>query len=254
MDFPYSADIPLERLRKNVANPNEMSAKDFNALAASIDEEGWVQPMASVVPIGAYDENDPFGWAEFSIVGGHHRFDYAVLRGDETGPCWVLDPAKFDEDRQLWNMTKLNIVHGRLNPEKFTRLWQDMAARYDAETLQGLMGFTDEDAFRKVVKTVRQALPPELAAKLDEVKDEIKTIDGLSLVLNKLFREYGESLPSNVMAFSFAGKEVMWILADKRLWTLVSSIRKEVVAAGGDMAATLSQLLEEARATGASAA
>jgi hypothetical protein len=238
-------ELPLNRLRKNEQNPNEQDDRMFNATVASIAEDGWIQPMASVVPVGEFDEADPFGWAQFDIVAGHHRFDAAEVLAFESGPCWLLDPASFDADRQKWAMVKANIVAGRLNPEKFTALYNEMAARYDGEVLQRLMGFTSQDAFEKLWQGVKSTLPPELAAELEKVRDEVRTVDDLSVVLNRLFREYGETLPSNVMAFSWGGKEVMWVLADARLWKTVSVIKARVLAEGGDMAATLTELLAE---------
>jgi hypothetical protein len=140
---------------------------------------------------------------------------------------------------------KSNIIAGRLNPEKFTRLYSEMAERYDAEVLQRLMGFTSQDAFEKLWQGVRSTLPTELAAELDKVREEVRTVDDLSVVLNRLFREYGETLPSNVMAFSWGGKEVLWVLADDRLWRTVNAVKARVLADGGDMAAVLNDLLAE---------
>ena len=233
-EYPYLLEIPVAKLRKNDRNPNEQDERTFNALCQSILEEGWVEPMATVVP--AED-------GMFDIVGGHHRYDATLVLGIEKGPCWVLDPAKFDRDRQNWTMVKVNILKGKLNPSKFTALYTDMVKVYGAEVLQAQMGFTSEDAFKSLYQDIRRNLPPELAKALDGQKDEIKTIDDLSLVLNRLFREHGETLPSNMMVFSFGGKDVLWIRADKELWELVSGLAKDVAAKQGDMAATLLALL-----------
>jgi 5,10-methylenetetrahydrofolate reductase len=100
---------------------------------------------------------------------------------------------------------KDNLISGKLNPEKFASLYDRMARKYDAEVLQRLMGFTSTDAFQKLYGTVKSSLPKELQDALDDVKDEIKTVDDLSLVLNRLFRDHGETLDSNMMVFSCAG-------------------------------------------------
>jgi hypothetical protein len=238
--------IPLGRLRKNSANPNEQDERTFNATVASIQEEGWLQPMCSVVPLGEIDPSDPIGWAEFEIVGGHHRYDAAGVLGLEEGPCWLLDPAKFDQDRRDWSMMKMNVIAGKVNPEKFARLYESLVERYDAEQMQALMGFTSEDAFRKVYKQVKDSLPEELRDALESVKDEIRTIDDLSLVLNRLFRDHGETLPSNMMVFSWAGKDVLWVRADDALWKLVKEIAGRVDAEHGDMSQTLYRMLRGA--------
>ena len=224
--YPRMEVLPISKLRKNADNPNEQDERTFNALCQSIMEEGWVEPMATAVLAedGFYD-----------IVGGHHRFDAATVLGIEEGPVWLLDPEKFDKDRQNWTMVKVNILKGKLNPSKFTKLYNDMVKVYGAEVLQAQMGFTSDDAFKGLYQDVRRNLPPELAKALDAQKDEIKTIDDLSMVLNRLFREHGETLPSNMMVFSFGGKDVLWVRTDKELWDAVSTIAKTTAAAQGDM-------------------
>lgn len=241
--FPFQMEIPLDRLKKNDANPNVQDERTFNATVESVQEEGWIQPMASVVPVGEFDPMSPWGWKEFSIVAGHHRYDAAVVLGHDAGPCWVLDPEKFDQDRQDWVMVKANILSGDLDPMKFTALYSRMAKTYGAEVLQSLMGFTSEDAFKKVYRDVKRALPPALQKALDDQKDEIKTIDDLSLVLNRLFREYGETLPSNMMVFSWAGKEVLWVRTNDRLWEQVLKIAKTAAIQQQDVNAVIGDLL-----------
>lgn len=223
--YPYQEWLPLAQLRKNAENPNQMDERTFNALVESIQEENWTE-VITVVPT---EEG-------YEIVGGHHRFDAADYLELETVPCWVLDPEKFDQDRRDWNLVKMNVLRGKLNPSKFTALWTRMSKQYEDDVLKTLMGFTSEDAFKSLYTGVRSALPPEMQKALDDQRSEIKTIDGLSLLLNQLFTEHGETLPSNVMAFSFGSREVMWILADKDLWALACRIRDEALAHGGDVA------------------
>lgn len=233
-EYPYVTTVGLSTLVKNQANPNEQDERTFNALCESIQEEGWTEPMASVVP-------GPDG--TYQIVGGHHRYDAALVLGFDDGPVWVLDPEKFDQDRQDWNLVKMNVLKGALNPAKFTALYERMVKTYGAEVLQALMGFTSEDAFRSLYKDVRKALPPELARALDEQKGEIRTIDDLSLVLNRLFREHGETLPSNMMVFSWGGKDVLWIRADDALWKMVTDVAKRTAEEKGDMAARMNDIM-----------
>jgi hypothetical protein len=237
LTYPRMEIVPVAKLRKNAANPNEQDERTFNALCQSIQDEGWVEPMATAVLAedGMYD-----------IVGGHHRYDATIVLGIPEGPVWLLDPEKFDADRQKWTMVKVNILKGKLNPAKFTALYEDMVKVYGAEVLKAQMGFTNEDAFKSLYADVRRNLPPELAKALDDTKDEIKTIDDLSLVLNRLFREHGETLPSNMMVFSFGGKDVLWIRAEKDLWELVSGIAKKTAAVKGDMSAVMLELLTAA--------
>ena len=239
-EYPRLVHLPITALRKNDRNPNEQDERTFNALCQSIQDEGWVEPMATVAEL--LDENGE-GTGEYEIVGGHHRYDASLVLGIHSGPCWVLDPEKFDSDRRNITMVKVNILKGKLNPAKFTSLYNDMVKVYGAEVLQAQMGFTSEDAFKSLYQNIKRNLPPELAKALENQKDEIKTIDDLSLVLNTLFREHGETLPSNMMVFSHAGKDVLWIRADKELWDIVSTTAKMVAGEEGDMQARMLELL-----------
>lgn len=232
--------IPLAKLRKNAENPNEMKDDEFNALCQSLADEGWVSPC-TVVP-GWDDVDTEFGEEIdprtivlpdrepdfYEIVGGHHRFDAATsMAWDEAG-CWVLDPVKFNADRRTVNLVKLNLIHGQISPIKFSKVYDRMAQSYNAEVLQTMMGFTGEEAFRKLYKDVRTGLPPELQAALDASQGEVRTIDDLSKVLNKLFAEFGDTLDSNYMVFSWGGRDVFWIRADNPLWAKLTAVRKLV--------------------------
>lgn len=234
--YPRVETISLDALVKNTANPNEQDERTFNALCESIEEEGWVEPMATVVPL-------PDGTHE--IVGGHHRYDAALVLGYEEGPCWVLDPEKFDKDRRDWTMVKVNVLKGKLNPAKFTALYERMVKEYGNETLQALMGFTSEDAFKALYKDVRRALPPQLAKALDEQAGEIKTIDDLSLVLNRLFREHGDTLPSDFMVFTWGGKDVLWIRMDREGFQAAERLAKKAGDDEESAAALFKRMIEQ---------
>lgn len=234
-EYPYMETLPLQLIDKNELNPNEQDERTFNALCESLQEEGWVEPMATVV-------SKPDG--RYTIVSGHHRTDAALALGMIDGPCLILDPDVFDADRQNWTMVKVNNIRGKLSKTKFTRLYNEMAREYSSEELQTRMGFVDEDAFKAVYEETRKGLSPELQKRLDEQKDEIKTIDDLSLVLNRLFREHGEELQSNMMVFSFLGKDVLWIRADEELWNLVSGVASQTLKERGDMAAATLRIIK----------
>lgn len=233
-------EIEVGKLIPDEMNPNEMDDRSFNALCESIQEEGWIEPI-QVVP-NVIDDGVVDG---YFIVGGHHRAKAAEVLGMEKVPAVVLDPKKFDEDRRQWNLVKLNVLRGKLNPEKFARLYEDLTKRYDSEVVKTLMGFTSEDAFKRLYKDVKRQLPPEMREKLDSVADEIKTIDDLSTVLNRLFAEYGETLPSNMMVFSWGGKEVLWVRCSDAVWKGMKEIADDVAKKGGDINDALEELLFE---------
>lgn len=206
----------------NAENPNEQDDATFNALVQAIRTEGWTAPVQAV-----WDE----ARGKHEIVAGEHRWRAARVIQCKV-PVIPLPPDEFDRDRRDWNLVKDNILKGSLNPEKFTRLYARLSKKYDAEVLKTLMGFTSEDAFKRVYKDVARALPPELQQALADSREEIRTIDDLSAVLNRLFRDHGETLDSNYMVFSWGSKEILWIRADSDLWKMANRL----IELGSEMA------------------
>lgn len=194
--------IGLDLVDDYEGNPNEMDSKTFSALVDEIAESGWLVPIQVA---GPYEDG------RYRMIGGHHRKKAAIILGYEEVPAVIVDPEVFDEDKQEVQVVKQNILHGNLNPEKFTSLFNKLAQKYDADMVRTMMGFTRTDSFNKVYLDAKKALPPEMAAKLDEVRQELKTVDDLSLALNKLFTEHGDTLDANWMVFSFGGRENLMV-------------------------------------------
>jgi hypothetical protein len=236
--------IETDRLVPNMANPNEQDDATFSALVKSIQDDGWANVVTAVEIPQTSEEVMTLAKPRYQIVAGEHRWRAAIALGCRA-PVLPLPAAQWEQDRQKWMLVKDNILSGKLNPTKFALLYQEMAERYDAEVLQSLMGFTSQDAFQKLYKDTRDALPPELQKALDASKTEIKTIDDLSTVLNRLFAEYGETLPSNFMVFSWGKRDVFWVRAGKELWTQVNRAKARIERLGLDA----SQVFEEALET-----
>jgi hypothetical protein len=232
--------LDVDQLVPNAENPNVQDDATFNALVESIENDGWTAPMQAV-SIGALD-----GREMYEIVAGEHRWRAAKVLQCKV-PVIALPKDDFDEDRRQWALVKDNILKGALNPEKFSKLYDRMAKKYDPEVLKTLMGFTTSDAFQKVYRQAKENLPPELQKALEEAKDEIKTIDDLSRVLNRLFQAHGETLPSNFMVFSYGSKEVLWVRADKELWSIITKLGEHTDKAGLDYTAVLTEALRDYR-------
>jgi hypothetical protein len=232
--------LDVDQLVPNDENPNVQDDATFNGLVESIETDGWTAPLQAV-SIGALD-----GKEMYEIVAGEHRWRAGKVLQCKV-PVIALPKQDFDEDRRQWALVKDNILKGSLNPEKFSKLYDRMAKKYDPEVLKALMGFTTSDAFQKVYRQAKENLPPELQKALEEAKDEIKTIDDLSRVLNRLFQAHGETLPSNFMVFSYGSKDVLWVRADKELWSIVDKLAKHTEKLGQDFAAVMTEALRDYR-------
>src|SRR3972149_5730611 len=183
--------IDINKLVPNAYNPNVQDDREFNALVESIrftDEE-------LVEPVIVHDKKD----GTYEICGGEHRWKALRLLNKTRAPCIVLQDK--DPDYLKFLNMKLNIIKGHIDPMRFTNMFNELSERFEQDILKEMMGFTDEAMFERLFRDITRQLPPEMQERLIEAKDEIKTIEDLSTVLNKLFKEYGDTLDKSYMFF-----------------------------------------------------
>lgn len=188
--------IPVENLIPDEDNPNEMDEATFDALIEEIREEGFDEPIL----VRPHPEEE----GKYQIGSGHHRTKAAMALGMQELPAIV----KNWNDRQLKvALTKRNVLRGNINKTKLARLYQDLAKGKDAVQVQRELGFTNQKQFEAMIEQVSANLPPKQKKKLAEAKETIKSMDDLSSVLNRIFKESGSELDKGYMVFSFGGKK-----------------------------------------------
>ena len=125
-------------------------------------------------------------------------------------------------------LTKRNVLRGKMNKQKLTALYRDLAKDgKDPVQLQRELGFTDTKAFEAMIEKIETQLPPKQKKKLQEAKETIKSVDDLSSVLNKIFKESGSELDKGYMVFSFGGKQHHYFQINEDTNTKL----KEIIAA-----------------------
>lgn len=215
-DLTHASDVflvPIDKCVPNDWNPNEMTRAAFDRLVKEIKETGMINPI-HVVPVedGTY-----------RIIGGEHRWRAARALGHETIECKVLTEERFqDEDLQKFINMRQNMLRGEMNPEKFARLYEDMARRYSNDALRDLMAVTDEDEWRYYVDGVEgglesAGLPKDMVNEFKERVQEVNTVDDLGRVLNDLFSHHGDDLQWSFMVFTFGGREHYYIKMNDRM-------------------------------------
>lgn len=205
------ASLPIDDIEPNPWNPNEMDDETFNRLADELEEVGFIDPI-QVVP-----------WeGKYRILGGEHRWRAAKILGYENVPAVILMDERWqDEDLQKFVTVRLNALHGKVNPMKFMELYEDVRQRHDSQDLQSLFAVTDEQAWGEYLAEVRKQLKASGANKkeldqFDKAAKELKTVDDLSNLINKIFTEHGDQLESNFMVFTFGGKEHLYCKISRR--------------------------------------
>jgi hypothetical protein len=221
-------DAPIGLLVKNEENPNKMSQRAFDLLCDNFEQTGITDPIL-VVPVDFKKtlnvaNSAPKGDAEarakmlaahnctFRIVGGHHRYDAAQYLGFDVVPVTAILDPEFDEEKERFQLVRMNAIRGRLDPQAFFNIYSKLADKYSDAIMQDAFGFAEEAEFKKLIAQTAKMLPDkELQAKFKEAAQEIKTVDGLSKLLNEMFSKYGDTLPHGYMIFDHSGQRSMWL-------------------------------------------
>jgi ParB/RepB/Spo0J family partition protein len=188
--------IPVEDLIPDAENPNEMDEATFDLLIEEIRQQGFDEPIL-VRP-------HPTMEGKYQIGSGHHRTKAATIVGLTELPAIIKEWSDLEQREAL---AKRNALRGNLNKEKMVKLYQEVVKEVgDAKLAQRRLGFSDSKAFEKLYDQAKASLPPKQRKKLEQAKEKIKSIDDLSSVLNRIFKESGSELDKGYMVFSFGGK------------------------------------------------
>ncbi len=230
-------EIQVDLIDPNPWNPNEQDAKTFDILVEEMDSDGTGVGYIDLIQV--VPQSEPWGVpGRYRIIGGEHRWRGLRVLGHEAVECVVLiDPKWEDEDLQKFVTMRLNALKGKINPKKFMALYEDLADRYAAEDMQRHMAVTDDAEWKSMTKDVRKQLESALDGvgaddekkkkaleDFDKVAKEVKTVDDLSNILNKIFNEYGDTLELNFMWFSFGGKKHLQVSMSAGDWKLAEKV------------------------------
>jgi hypothetical protein len=197
-------DIAVENLIPDEDNPNEMDEATFDQLVEEIREQGFDEPIQV--------REHPSLEGKFQIGSGHHRTKAAIVLGMSVVPAIIKDWS----DREIKvALVKRNVLRGDPNKQKLVALYRDLAKGKDSVQVQRELGFTSTKKFEALYEQAAKNLNPKQRKKLDEAKETIKSVDDLSSVLNKIFKESGSELDKGYMVFSFGGKKHHYFQIDK---------------------------------------
>lgn len=209
-------DINVEDLIPDEDNPNEMDEATFDQLIEEIREQGFDEPIQV--------RRSPKTEGKYEIGSGHHRTKAAIVLGMTTVPAII----KEWDDRQIKvALVKRNVLRGDPNKQKLTKLYRDLVKGKDAAVVQREMGYVNPKKFEAMVESVEKSLPPKQRKKLQDAKETIKSVDDLSSVLNRIFKDQGSELDKGYMVFSFGGKKHHYYQIDDTTNAKLEAIMKE---------------------------
>lgn len=188
-------DLPLSKLHEDVDNPNEMDEDTLDLLIDEIREQGFDEPILV--------RRHPSIKGHYQIGSGHHRVKAARALGMDTVPAVIKE---WTDREQKTALVKRNALRGELSAEKMVKLYSKLAKGRDATQVQRELGFTSAKKLDGLIGEAAKALNPKQRKKLADAKETIKSVDDLSSVLNRIFKESGSELDKGYMVFSFGGK------------------------------------------------
>jgi len=233
--------IPIEKLVANPWNPQNMDEAMFTRLVDEIKENGCT---AAIQVVALEDGN-------YRIIGGEHRWKACQAAGVDEVPCTVLIGKRWqDEDLQKFETVRLNVIGGKMNPEKFLKLYQEMADKYGKDALQQLMGYVDTRQFQKLVGDVKrgmkQSLPKEMHAEFDEKAKEAKTVEDLGTIIQTLFAKYGDTVQQSYMVFTFGKNEHVYVQMTRPMKKALDKVLNYCRESGADINEFLAPILDAA--------
>lgn len=214
--------IKVVDLVENCWNPNSMNQEGLDRLTKEIETVGFIEAI-QVVPIED---------GKYRIIGGEHRVEAARALDMETVPSIVLrGPQWQDEDLQKLVTVRLNVLRGKLSPDKMAMLYNEMAKKYGEEALQDLFAFTDEHAWEKLVSQIKHGLskaglPKEKQREFKEKAKEAKTLHDLERILNELWSSYGDTVHQSFMIFTYGKREHVYVAMNKKTRKAMDGIVK----------------------------
>jgi len=230
--------LPIDSLVPNKWNPQHMEPETFERLVDEIAAEGFINAI-TVIEIEDEDESE-FG-AKYRIIGGEHRWRAAQSLGYEEIPCLIVqDPdGAWDEDKQKFITVRLNVLSGKIDGEKFIRLYEEMAGKYGKEPLQDLFAFTDKHAFNKLVAGVKEgmkeALPKSMHDEFDAAAKDARTVEDLDRIIREMFDKYGDTVQLSFMIFTFGKFEHIYVSMDRKMKRAMTQVMDYCRVAGKDI-------------------
>jgi len=206
-------DIELSKIRKLPENPNVMTEQAFEELVEKIREKGFDQEIKVY-----WNEDEQV----YEVIKGNHRCDAALYLELETVPCVIGEYET--RDHAVLDAFSDNLIRGNIDPETFTKHYEQFKEKYGQERVLKMMHMQEEDELKGVIRQVTTGLPPELKSQVTKAAKGAQTVQELGSILTKLFDDYGDTLDLNFMYFTHGGELHLTITMDDDLRAMMEVV------------------------------
>jgi hypothetical protein len=236
-------DVPVDLIEPDPDNPNFMDDDAFNQLVHEMEENGCIVPIQLA----------PYPGEKFRLVGGEHRWRGAKSLGWDTIPANIIIDL-VDDDLRSFLMVRLNTLSGKIDPEKFAKLYTEKAKQYGHDQLKVLFGYTDTGAWNKLTSGMVKAIASSnvggkrssssIAKELEKRAKGVKTADGLARVVSDLMQNHDVDRNS-VITLSHGGKKFLHIAMSERLASSIDGLMKTSESQGRSSVDVLADAIDE---------
>jgi hypothetical protein len=186
---------------------------------------------------------------KYRILGGEHRWKACMAEGLEEVPVIVLTEAKWqDQDLQKLVTVRMNTLHGDLDPDKFLKLYNEMADKYGADALQDLFAFTDSKKYQKLMagvkKAMSSALPKEMQKEFDQKAKTTKTVEELASLIEEMFSKYGDTVESSFMIFVHGKREHLYVAMNHKMKAAMEKVTEYCKLTKEDINSVMAPVVE----------
>jgi hypothetical protein len=213
-------EVPLDLIEPEGRNPNYMDDDTFNNLVSGMEADGILVPIQIA----------PSSMGKFRLINGEHRWRGAQSLGWKTIPCNILLDEKFvDDDLRSFLMVRLNVVSGKVDRDKFLKLYREKLRTYGKEQLKILFGYTDSKEWKRVTQDAVKAMAKsgvidrrdvkELTMAIDEQMEAAGSLDSLSSTIASVLQSHRGG-PRSFAVFTHNGSKQYAIRMSERLLEL----------------------------------
>jgi hypothetical protein len=241
-EYPYYAELELDKLLINDWNYNEMSDEQQALLEDNIQRVGFLDPIL-VVPFPPNEDGVVF----YEIIDGEHRYEMLRMLNHDTASCIVVDPAVFDEKTRMLQTARANHIKGSPNQHRMKQFIKTMVEKHqvgEAE-LHFEMGFADINEFEALAGEYREALPrdKQVREEFDRRAKNAKTVAELQAIVESLYNKYGNTAPAHFMIVDCGHKRHLWIQCPPSALSLITEKFKECMEEGYTVSSLLIEML-----------
>jgi hypothetical protein len=222
MEVVQPITISIDKLRFSPRNPRKMADGQYNNLIHNIQENGFNDPL--LVDVGYYTGGKLVEDGTYEVVDGNHRLKACLYLGIKEVPCMVFANRLTATQREYMGIRYNTLHNAGFEEDMFTEIVNDLLKEYKTREKVIDLFMQDRDEFERFYKDVRQSLPDEIRDGMPKTAKEIKNIDDLAKVLNKMFAEYGSTLEHHYMILDYGGKTSLWIQLTDPQWNKLSAI------------------------------